>query len=109
MGWVIAVLIVACVFFVAQIMIDYIRAKSHLGPKVDQAEAERKLYESRAEEHRALIAESKQRTGQFEEEIIRLEEKETRLREEIKEEQPKSRENVSKVKWVDRLPRLKRR
>jgi predicted nucleic acid-binding Zn-ribbon protein len=86
MEWVIVVLAIGCAFFAFQIVMDYVKYKSVLNPRIERLELAKGELQSRIDASRGELAESQEKLGPAKEEIERLEQEYQDLQAEIREE-----------------------
>ena len=80
MEWVIALLAVGCVFFAAQVVIDYVRYRRAIEPRLDRADEAKQDLRRRIGE-----AEAELKTARAEWEVEALEREYEQLHEQVKE------------------------
>ncbi len=91
MEWVIAVLAIGCLFFAFQIIMDYVKHKAVVGPRIQRLESTRADLERRIEVAKGQLEEAQDRLGPAREEVEELEQAYLGLQEQIQEERAKSR------------------
>lgn len=91
MEWVIALLGIGCVFFVLQVIVDYVRYKRAVEPKLEQMEAAREQLKARIAAAEGDLEETRQALDPAKDEVARLEKEYHEIHEEITEELEKQR------------------
>lgn len=86
MEWVIAVLAIGCVFFAFQIVMDYVKYKAVVNPRIERLESAKGELQIRIDASRSELAASEEKLGPAKEEIERLEQEYQDLQAEIKTE-----------------------
>ena len=91
MEWVIAILAIGCLFFAFQIVMDYIKHKAVVAPRLERLEAARVELEARIEEVRGQLIAAQSELEPAKKEVEVLEREYLELQEQIQEERAKSR------------------
>lgn len=91
MAWVIALLGIGCAFFALQVMVDYVRYKRALEPKLEQMAAAREDLKERIAAAESDLEETRQALDPAKDEVARLEREYHEIHEEINEELEKQR------------------
>ena len=86
MEWVIAILGVGCAFFAFQIVMDYVKYKAVVNPRIKRLQAAKGELQVRIDASKIELAESQEKLGPAKEEIERLEQEYQDLQAEIREE-----------------------
>lgn len=86
MEWVIALLAVGCVFFGAQVIVDYIKYKKVIEPRIDRMEKAKADLRSRIEEAEAELGHARGEIGPAKEELQRLQQEYREIHDEVQEE-----------------------
>ena len=86
MEWVIALLAVGCVFFGAQVIVDYVKYKRVIEPRIDRMEKTKADLHSRIEEAAAELGHARGEIGPAKEELQRLQREYQEIHEEVQEE-----------------------
>jgi len=90
MEWVIAILAIGCLFFAFQIVMDYVKHKAVVGPRIEHLETARSELEARIEEAKGQLGETQDQLGPAKEEVEELEREYLDLQEQLQEERAKS-------------------
>lgn len=77
MEWVIAALAMGCVFFTIQVVVDYYKHRSLLGPRIEELEQARAGLEQRLEQAKEELAQRRDRLDPLRAEIDALEQERT--------------------------------
>lgn len=91
MEWVIALLAVGCVFFSAQVVVDYVRYRRAIEPRLDRADASRKDLQARLEAAEAELQATRSELDPARAEVEVLESEYTDLHEQVKRESERQR------------------
>lgn len=91
MGWVIALLAIGCVFFAAQVVVDYIRYRRAIEPRLEQAEAAKHTLKERIEAAEAELDQTRADLEPAREEVARLEKEYADLHGQVKDETARQR------------------
>jgi len=91
MEWVIAALAVGCLFFAFQIVMDYIKYKAVIAPRIRQLEAAKEELRARIEATRGELDERRGKLDPIRGEIERLEQEYLELQRQIQETKQKPR------------------
>jgi DNA repair exonuclease SbcCD ATPase subunit len=83
MTWVIAVLAVGCLFFIFQIVVDYIKYQAVIAPRIRQLEETKQELEGKIQKVRATLDEKRGKLEPLKKEIERLEEEYLNLQQQI--------------------------
>ena len=86
MEWVIAILGLGCAFFAFQIVMDYVKYKAVVNPRIKRLQAAKGELQVRIDASKIELAESQEKLGPAKEEIERLEQEYQDLQAEIREE-----------------------
>ena len=89
MEWVIAVLAIGCAFFAVQIVMDYIKYKAVINPRIERLESAREELQARIDSSKGELAASEEKLGPAKEEIERLEQEYQDLQAQIRAEREK--------------------
>ena len=95
MEWVIALLGVGCVYFSAQVVVDYIKYKRALDPKLEQMAAARQNLEERIAASESELEQAREALGPSKAEVERLEEEYRDIHEQVKDELARQRTSRS--------------
>jgi len=91
MEWVIALLAIGCVFFALQVIVDYVRYKRTLEPRLEHMAASREDLKTRIDAAESDLEETRQALDPAKEEVARLEREYQEIHEEIKDELDKQK------------------
>ena len=86
MEWVITILAIGCVFFGFQIVVDYVKYKAVVNPRIKRLQAAKGELQVRIDASKIELAESEGKLGPAKEEIERLEQEYQDLQAEIRQE-----------------------
>ena len=86
MEWVITILAIGCAFFTFQIVMDYVKYKAVVNPRIKRLQAAKGELQVRIDASKIELAESQEKLGPAKEEIERLEQEYQDLQAEIREE-----------------------
>jgi chromosome segregation ATPase len=86
MGWVIALLAVGCVFFAGQVVIDYLRYRRAIEPRLDRADEAKQDLRRRIGEAEAELKTARAELDPARGEVEALEREYEQLHEQVKEE-----------------------
>jgi peptidoglycan hydrolase CwlO-like protein len=86
MAWVITILAIGCVFFAFQIVMDYVKYKAVVNPRIKRLQAAKGELQVRIDASKIELAESQEKLGPAKEEIERLEQEYQDLQAEIRQE-----------------------
>jgi len=95
MEWVIALLGVGCVFFSAQVVVDYVKYKRALNPKLEQMASARQDLEERVATSEAELEKAREALEPSKAEVERLEEEYRDIHDQVKDELGRQRESRS--------------
>ena len=95
MEWVIALLGVGCVYFSAQVVVDYFKYKRTLDPKLAQMAVTRQNLEERIAASESELEETREALGPTRAEVERLEGEYRDIHEQVKDELARQRSNPS--------------
>lgn len=91
MEWVIAVLGVGCIFFAFQVIIDYIRYRKSIGPRIQRLEMAKEELKAKIEASKAGLDETQVELSPIKEEVDKLEQEYLELQQQIQQERAKQR------------------
>jgi predicted nuclease with TOPRIM domain len=91
MEWVIALLGVGCVFFALQVVVDYVKYKRALEPKLEQMAAVKEDLKARIAASEAELEETRKNLEPSRAEVERLEREYQEIHEQIRDELEKQR------------------
>ena len=91
MEWVLAVLCVGCVFFAFQVVVDYIRYRRVIQPKIARLEAAKVELRAKIDATRSGIGASQDQLDPIKDEVGQLEQEYLELQRQIDEERSKQR------------------
>lgn len=91
MEWVIALLAVGCLFFSAQVVVDYLRYRRAIEPRLERAEEERQELKGRLQEAEAELEATRRELEPARGEVERLEREYAQLHDQIKDESARQR------------------
>ena len=91
MEWVLAVLGIGCVFFAFQVVVDYIRYRRVIQPKIARLEAAKVDLRAKIEAAKSGLGESSDQLDPIKEEVGQLEQDYLDLQRQIDEERSKQR------------------
>ena len=91
MEWVIAILAIGCAFFAVQIVMDYIKYKAVINPRIERLESAREELQARIDLSKSELAVSEEKLGPAKEEIEKLEQEYQNLQTQIRAEREKRR------------------
>lgn len=91
MEWVIALLAVGCVFFGVQVIVDYVKYKKVIEPRIDRIEKTKADLRTRIEEAEAELGQALGQIGPAKEELQRLEQEYQEIHQEVQEEASRQR------------------
>ncbi len=91
MEWVIALLAVGCVFFAAQVVVDYVRYRRAIEPRLARADEAKQDLRQRIAVAEAELAATRSELGPARAEVEALETEYNRLNREVKEETDRQR------------------
>ena len=86
MEWVIALLAVGCLFFAAQVVVDYLRYRRAIEPRLERTEEARQDLRARLEAAEAELEETRAQLDPARQEVERLEREYDELHQQVKEE-----------------------
>jgi len=86
MEWVITVLAIGCAFFAFQIVMDFVKFKAVVHPRIQRLESAKEELQARIDTSKGELAESEEKLGPAKEEIERLEQEYQDLQTQIGEE-----------------------
>ena len=102
MEWVIAILAIGCGFFAVQIVMDYIKYKAVINPRIERLESAREELQARIDSSKSELAVSEEKLGPAKEEIEKLEQEYQDLQTQIRVEREKrGRREVSEDRFTD--------
>lgn len=87
MAWVIAILAVGCLFFAFQVVMDYIKYRAVVAPRMRQLEEAKEELKAKIEAAKAELNQRREQLDPLKEEIERLEAEYQELQRQIEEEQ----------------------
>jgi chromosome segregation ATPase len=91
MEWVIAILAIGCLFFAFQIIMDFVKHKAVVEPRIQRLEAARGELERKIEEARRELEKAQSELGPTKDELETLEREYISLQEQIRGERAKTR------------------
>lgn len=91
MEWVITILAIGCMFFAFQVVMDYVRHKAVVEPRIQRLESARANLEKKIEEARKDLEKAQSELGPTKEELDSLEQEYAELQEQIRDERAKTR------------------
>ena len=91
MEWVIAILAIGCLFFAFQVVMDYVKHKAVVEPRIQRLESARANLEKKIEEARKDLEKAQSELGPTKEELDSLEQEYVELQEQIRDERAKTR------------------
>ena len=91
MEWVIAILGVGCAFFAFQIVMDYVKYRRAIKPRIERLEEARKELEARIQASRAGLEETNEQLDPIKHEVDKLEQEYLDLQQQIREERAKQK------------------
>ena len=91
MEWVIALLAVGCVFFGVQVIVDYVKYKRVIEPRIDRIEKTKSDLRSRIEEAEAELGHARGEIGPAKEELQRLQREYQDIHEAVQDETARHR------------------
>ena len=91
MEWVLAILGVGCVFFAFQVVVDFIRYRRVIQPKIERLEALREELRVKIDATRAGLGETAGELDQIKDEVGKLEQDYLDLQQQIEQERTKDR------------------
>ena len=91
MEWVIATLAIGCAFFAVQIVMDYIKYRAVINPRIERLESAREELQARIDSSKSELAVSEEKLGPAKEEIEKLEQEYQNLQTQIRAEREKRR------------------
>ena len=91
MEWVIALLGVGCVYFSAQVVVDYIKYKRALSPKLERMAVARQDLEARVAASESELEQAREALGPSKAEVERLEEEYRDIHDQVKDELARQR------------------
>ena len=91
MEWVLAVLGVGCVFFAFQVVVDYIRYRRVIQPKIARLEAAKEQLRAKIETTKAGLGESQGELDPIKDEVGKMEQEYLDLQQQIDDERSKQR------------------
>ena len=97
MEWVIAILAIGCLFFAFQVVMDYVKHKAVVEPRIQRLESTRANLEKKIEEARKDLEEAQSELGPTKEELDSLEQEYVELQEQIRDERAKTRRRLPLV------------
>jgi len=86
MEWVIALLAVGCVFFGVQVIVDYVKYKKVIEPRLDRIERTKADLRNRIEEAEAELGHARGEIGPAKEELQRLQREYEQIHGEVQDE-----------------------
>lgn len=102
MEWVIAILAIGCAFFAVQIVMDYIKYKAVINPRIERLESAREELQARIDSSKSELAVSEEKLGPAKEEIEKLEQEYQDLQTQIRAEREKrGRREVGEDRFTD--------
>ena len=94
MEWVIAIFAIGCLFFAFQVVMDYVKYKSLIAPRIQRMEATKEELLERIESLRKDLGTRREQLGPAKEEIDRLEREYLDLKQQIQTERERHRSGV---------------
>ena len=91
MEWVIAIFAIGCLFFAFQVVMDYVKSKSLIAPRIQRLEATREELSGRIESLRQELGSRRDQLGPAREEIDQLEREYLDLKQQIQLERERQR------------------
>jgi DNA repair exonuclease SbcCD ATPase subunit len=91
MEWVIAIFAIGCLFFAFQVVMDYVKYKSLITPRIQRLEAARQELSARIEALRQELGSRRDQLGPAREEIDQLEREYLDLKQQIQMERERQR------------------
>ncbi len=91
MEWVIAIFAIGCLFFSFQVVMDYVKYKSLITPRIERLEATKEELSARIEALRLELGSRRDQLGPAREEIDRLEREYIDLKQQIQLERDRQR------------------
>ena len=91
MEWVIAVLAIGCLFFAFQVVMDYVKHKAVVEPRIQRLESVRANLEKKIEEAQKDLDEAQGELEPTKEELDSLEQEYVELQEQIRDQRAKTR------------------
>ena len=91
MEWVIALLAVGCVFFGAQVIVDYVKYKKVIEPRIDRIEQTKVDLRTRIEKAEAELGQARGQIAPAKEELQRLEKEYQEIHREVQDEAAQQR------------------
>jgi predicted nucleic acid-binding Zn-ribbon protein len=91
MEWVIALLAVGCVFFGVQVIVDYVKYKRVIEPRIDRIEKTKADLRSRIEEAEAELGHARGEIGPAKDELQRLQREYQDIHEAVQDETARHR------------------
>lgn len=91
MEWVIALLAVGCLFFSAQVIVDYLRYRRAIEPRLARAEEARQELKGRIESAEAELSQARSELEPARQDVERLEQEYADLHEQVKDETARQR------------------
>lgn len=91
MEWVIALLAVGCLFFAAQVVIDYVRYRRAIEPRIERADEARRELRERIEAAEAELAEARGELEPAHDEVEQLEREYVDLQGQVEDETGRQR------------------
>ena len=95
MEWVIAVFAIGCFFFAFQVIMDYVKYKSLIKPRIQRLEATKEELLGRIESLRKELGSGREQLGPAREEIDRLEREYLDLKQQIQTERERQQPSSS--------------
>lgn len=102
MEWVIAIFAIGCLFFAVQVIMDYVKYKSLINPRIQRLEESKEELLGRIESLRTELGSQREQLGPAKDEIDRLEREYQDLKEQIQTERERQRLD-SRGRASDRL------
>ena len=91
MEWVIAILAIGCLFFAFQVVMDYVKHKAVVEPRIQRLESARANLEKKIEEAQKDLDKAQGELEPTKEELDSLEQEYVELQEQIRDERAKTR------------------
>ena len=91
MEWVLALLAVGCLFFAAQVIIDYYRYKRAIEPRLDRADELRDELQGKIDQANEQLTETRSTLDPVREEVAQLEREYSELQNQVRQETDQQR------------------
>ncbi len=93
MEWVLALLAVGCLFFAAQVVIDYYRYKRAIEPRLDRADELKDELQVKIDQANEQLAQTRSTLEPAREEVAQLDREYTELQNQVRQETEQQRPN----------------